>query len=41
MLAEVVKNLDLEVLAGNMADALAADNDRFDRTRFLSACGVK
>jgi len=48
MLAEVVKNLDevideyaLEVLAGNMADALAADNDRFDRGRFLSACGVK
>ena len=48
MLAEVVKNLDevideyaLEVLANNMADALAADNDRFDRSRFLSACGVK
>lgn len=24
----------------NMADALASDNPRFDRARFLEACGV-
>lgn len=26
--------------ADHIADALAADNPRFDRTRFLKACGV-
>jgi len=48
MIAEVIKNLDevideyaLEVLADNMADSLESDNPRFDRDRFLSACGVK
>ena len=30
-----------ESLAYNMADALEADNPRFDRARFLVACGVK
>lgn len=28
-------------LARNLADALQADNPRFDRARFLTACGVK
>ena len=28
-------------LARNLADALQADNPRFDRDRFLTACGVK
>lgn len=28
-------------VAHAIADALAADNPRFDRARFLSACGVK
>ncbi len=28
-------------LARNLADALQADNPRFDRARFLEACGVK
>ena len=27
-------------LAQNMADALETDNPRFDRDRFLKACGV-
>ncbi len=27
-------------VAGLIADALAADNPRFDRSRFLAACGV-
>lgn len=48
MIADVIKNLDecidsygLEVLADNMADALESDNPRFNRDRFLVACGVK
>jgi hypothetical protein len=28
-------------IARNLADALQADNPRFDRARFLDACGVK
>jgi hypothetical protein len=28
-------------IAQNMADALGADNPRFDSARFLTACGVK
>jgi hypothetical protein len=28
-------------LARNLADALQADNPRFDRARFLEACEVK
>lgn len=47
ILADVIKNLDevidsyaLEALAENMSDALAKDNPRFDRARFLVACGV-
>ena len=28
-------------LVRNLADALQADNPRFDRARFLVACGVK
>jgi hypothetical protein len=27
-------------IARNLADALQADNPRFDRARFLAACGV-
>jgi len=47
IIADVIKNLDecidsdgLEALADNMADALESDNPRFDRARFLVACGV-
>lgn len=28
-------------VASDMADMLARDNSRFDRARFLAACGVK
>ena len=28
-------------IARNLADALQADNPRFNRDRFLDACGVK
>ena len=28
-------------LANNLADKLEQDNPRFDRARFLTACGVK
>lgn len=31
----------LEWLAGDMAGTLATDNPRFDRARFLKACGVR
>ena len=31
----------IEELAREMADALAGTNDRFDRAKFLKACGVQ
>ena len=31
----------LDVVAGELASALQADNSRFDKARFLTACGVK
>lgn len=31
----------IEYLAEDMADMLAEDNHRFDRDRFLAACGVR
>lgn len=31
----------LEVVALDMADMFAADNPRFDRARFLAACGIE
>lgn len=31
----------LDAVARHLADALAFDNPRFDRGRFLAACGVK
>jgi hypothetical protein len=34
-------NWSQEDLARNLADALQADNDRFDSARFLNACGIK
>jgi len=34
-------NWSHEDLARNLADALQADNDRFDSVRFLDACGIK
>ena len=37
----IVDDLALEALASNFADELALDNPRFDRARFLAACGVK
>jgi hypothetical protein len=33
--------LQWQTTAENMADALAADNPRFDRVRFLAVCGVE
>lgn len=30
----------IEVLANKLADVLQADNERFDRARFLYACGI-
>ena len=27
-------------IAANLADVFAADNPRFDRSRFLAACGI-
>jgi hypothetical protein len=50
MIAEVFANfgqmIELEETIGadiarNLADAFGADNSRFDRARFLDACGVK
>jgi hypothetical protein len=31
----------LEHIANELSDELAKDNPRFDRARFLTACGVK
>lgn len=31
----------IEIIANQMANALEEDNPRFDRARFLEACGVK
>jgi hypothetical protein len=31
----------IDTVAERLADALAIDNPRFDRARFLAACGVK
>jgi hypothetical protein len=33
--------IELEEVAATIADLLAADNPRFDRARFLKACGVQ
>ena len=53
IIAEVICNLmqdfnnsgsdevSLSLVAGEMADALQGTNPRFDRARFLTACGVK
>jgi hypothetical protein len=30
----------VEYVASNIADVMSADNPRFDRARFLKACGV-
>jgi hypothetical protein len=30
----------LALVANRLADVLALDNDKFDRSRFLCACGV-
>ena len=47
LIANVITNLDevidpiaFEVLVENMAEALQADNPRFDSKRFASACGA-
>ena len=34
-------SVSLSLVAEELADALQADNARFDRARFLTACGVK
>ena len=36
----IIDDLALEALASNFADELAKDNPRFNRERFLKACGV-
>lgn len=33
--------VSLTLVAHELAEALASDNVRFDRSRFLTACGVK
>lgn len=43
--AEMVKFLNLDIkdkaeVANEMADIFAGDNSRFDRGRFLTACGL-
>ena len=41
LIAEVFSRFtEGEEIARALAGALASDNDRFDRTRFLKACGV-
>jgi hypothetical protein len=37
---ESAATIALDTLAHDFADALAATNTRFDRERFLKACGV-
>ncbi len=37
---EHVHNEAIESIALNLASAFAADNPKFDRARFLKACGV-
>ena len=37
----IIDDMALKALASNFADELALDNPRFDRARFLAACGVK
>jgi len=45
-IADVIKNVpftdkqDRVILSCRLVDMLSADNPRFDRTRFLEACGV-
>ena len=34
-------SVSLSLVAEELADTLAKDNPRFDRARFLTACGVK
>jgi hypothetical protein len=34
-------SVSLSLVAQELADALQADNPRFNRARFLDACGVK
>jgi hypothetical protein len=34
-------SVSLSLVAEELADTLATDNPRFDRARFLTACGVK
>lgn len=48
IIAEVIANSQgltrggiMDTLAERMAEALQADNPRFDREKFLVACGVK
>jgi hypothetical protein len=35
-----IDGITLHTVASALADALARDNVRFDRARFLNACGV-
>lgn len=39
--AESTANMTRDYIAREMATMLARDNSRFDRDRFLAACGVK
>ena len=38
---ESAATMALDVLAHDFADVLASSNPRFDRVRFLSACGAR
>lgn len=39
--SEIESALGVEVAAINIARALSNDNPRFDKARFLAACGVR
>jgi hypothetical protein len=41
LIADTLANLTLSLVAEELATALETDNPRFNRARFLDACGVK
>ena len=38
--ASLFTHAEFVKMADTLADAFAADNDRFDRAKFLTACGL-
>lgn len=37
---DVMSSVVIRAIAADLADMFLADNDRFDRQRFLTACGL-